>query len=287
MKPRSIIDSLVFPEGLRWREGRLWFCDIEEHRIITATADGEILQTLTVPGEHMIGLTWDTNGELVMSGRFSRLFRRENGEVRQWADLNRDGGDAWANDVVIDGRGRLYLSSFGISYDLSDHESNAQRLKDRGKILLWHPDSGARVVADGLSMPNTLQVTADGGTLYCCDSFGHRLMRYRVTDDGSLADPTVVARFRSMPDGSTLDAEGAIWVALPHEGQARRILPDGQVTDVVTYDQEVFDVTLGGPEGRTLFAGASTLSATSEQAGRERRRPGSIQCVEVAVPGAA
>jgi sugar lactone lactonase YvrE len=284
---RTILDSLIFPEGLRWHDGHLWFCDIETHDVIKATAEGAVVGRIHLAGEHPIGLGWMPDGDLIVSGRFQRLFAWRGDAVEPVADLCADGGDAWSNDLTIDRSGRVYLADFGMSYDLDDHASNAQRLKGVGGILMWEPGTSARRVADGLSMPNTMQITPDGTTMLCSDSFGNRVVKYRVAADGSLGDPEVFAEFESMPDGSALDADGALWVALPHEGEVRRVRDGGEVTQVVSFDQEVFDVALGGPDGRTLFAAVSSLSATSAaDADGERPRPGAIRCVDVAVAGA-
>jgi sugar lactone lactonase YvrE len=287
MTPRTLIDSLVFPEGLRWHDGRLWFCDIETHDIIAADVDGTVVDRIHIEGEHPIGLSWTPGGELLASGRFQRLFRCHDGTVQLLADLCADGDDSWSNDMIVDRAGRIYLASFGMAYDLTDHASNERRLRGAGGILLRDLDGSVRRVADGLSMPNTMQITPDGGTLLCSDSFANRVVKYRIASDGSLSAPELFAEFECMPDGSTLDAEGALWVALPPAGEARRVFDGGKVDDVVAFGQEVFDVALGGQDGTTLFAGVSSLSATSEPTdGAERKRPGAIRCLEVAVPAA-
>ena len=35
-----IRDGLLFPEGPRWHEGKLWFSDMHGHRVMTVEADG-------------------------------------------------------------------------------------------------------------------------------------------------------------------------------------------------------------------------------------------------------
>jgi sugar lactone lactonase YvrE len=141
-------------------------------------------------------------------------------------------------------------------------------------------------VARGLSMPNTMQITADGKILICSDSLAHRIVSYDIREDGTLGPEQVYAVFECMPDGSTLDAEGGLWVALPPAHQARRLV-DGQVTDTVHFDDEVFDVALGGPNGTHLYAAVSNLAERrrSLAEGQELSRPGRVCRVEVDVPG--
>jgi sugar lactone lactonase YvrE len=96
----------------------------------------------------------------------------------------------------------------------------------------------------------------------------------------------VYAEFECMPDGSTLDAEVGLWVALPPVQQARRLV-DGEVTDVVHFCDEVFDVTLGGPDGTSLYAAVANLAERRRALaqGQEDSRPGRIYRIEVDVPG--
>ncbi|MFD9666145.1 SMP-30/gluconolactonase/LRE family protein [Rhodococcus sp. NPDC059968] len=284
----TIIDGLIFPEGLRWRGDELWFCDIEEHEVITVDAGGAVRGRLAFPGEYPIGLAWTPEGTLIVGGRFERLLTSRDGEIHVLHDIEVDGvADSWSNDTVVDAAGRIYISSFGKAHDLIDHGSNEKRLEGAGRILLVDLDGSIRKVAGGLSMPNTMQITPDGCTLICCDSFAHRVVKYAIQPDGSLGPGQLFAQFDDMTDGSTLDRDGGLWVAFPHVKQARRVLDGGEVTDVIEFDDDVFDVALGGPDGISLFAAMSNLAATTPPAdGSERARPGRIIRIEVDVPAA-
>lgn len=284
---QAVVDNLVFPEGLRWHDGQLWFCDVGTDEVITADGDGVVQDRKAFPGEHPIGLAWTPGSDLIVSGRFERLFTYRGGKAELLQDLRADGSDSWSNDTVIDAAGRIYLASFGKPYDRrEDHLANERRLKGAGRILLRETDGAVREVAKGLSMPNTMQITADGKTLICSDSLAHRIVSYDIHEDGTLGPEQVYAEFECMPDGSTLDAEGGLWVALPPVQQARRLV-DGEVTDVVHFDDEVFDVTLGGPNGTSLYAAVSNLAERrrSLAEGQELSRPGRIYRIEVDVPG--
>jgi sugar lactone lactonase YvrE len=280
----SVIDGLLFPEGLRWRDNKLWFCDIASSEVITAEADGAILERRSFPGEHPIGIAWTPDGELVVTGRYERLLMYADGAPVLLQDLCDGDQQSWANDLVIDSVGRTYISSFGRDYDLTDHASNVERLKGVGRVLLRETDGSFRAVASGLSMPNTMQLTPDGKTLIVSDSMANRVVSYEIGSDGTLSSESLVHQFDSMVDGSTLDAEGALWVCLPHENAAKRLL-DGEITDIVHFNDEVFDVTLGGRQGTTMFAAVSNLTAAEPvPEGHDPVRPGHIYAIEVDVP---
>lgn len=270
---------------MRWHEGQLWFCDIEDQIVLTAESNGGISSTRIFPGEYPIGISWNPSGELIAGGRFERLFTYADGRPILLQDLCAEGSESWSNDIFIDPQGRTYISSFGKAYDLKDHASNAERLKGSGRILLRETDGSVRSVATGLSMPNTLQLSADGKTLIVADSMMNRVVSYPVSADGRLGDEQLVYQFDSMTDGMILDQAGGLWVCLPHEQSAHRVF-EGEISNTVTFDDEVFDVALGGANGTTMFAAVSNLVATSPvPEGHEPPRPGYIAVIEVEVPG--
>ena len=38
--PETLLAGLAFPEGPRWRDGRLWFSDMHSHRVLTVDLEG-------------------------------------------------------------------------------------------------------------------------------------------------------------------------------------------------------------------------------------------------------
>ncbi len=71
-----------------------------------------------------------------------------------------------------------------------------------------------------------------------------------------------------LPDGCTLDAEGAIWFADASSRDVVRVREGGEIVDRVDAGQRVFACALGGEDGRTLFvlcadgAGDATAAPT-------------------------
>ena len=45
----TVLDGLAFPEGPRWRDGRLWFSDQHDHRVVSMLPDGAVKLRLYVP----------------------------------------------------------------------------------------------------------------------------------------------------------------------------------------------------------------------------------------------
>ena len=48
-EPKVLLEGIVFPEGPRWRDNKLWFSDMFGHRLMTVDIDGRRAR-LVVPG---------------------------------------------------------------------------------------------------------------------------------------------------------------------------------------------------------------------------------------------
>ena len=85
------------------------------------------------------------------------------------------------------------------------------------------------------------------------------------------------------PDGSTVDAEGAIWVCSVDTGEFFRVVEGGEVTDRIDAPGRcAVDCALGGPDGRTLYLATAD---SYDPATTARTRDGRISAVRVSVAG--
>jgi sugar lactone lactonase YvrE len=116
------------------------------------------------------------------------------------------------------------------------------------------------------------------------DTLEHRIVSWPVNPDGGLGDMSVFAELPDEgPDGTCLDAEGAIWVA--SRKHAIRVREGGEVTDEITLDHEVTACALGGSDGRSLLlTGAATRHSDPQTL--HASRTGVVYEVDVDVPGA-
>ena len=276
----TVVDGLSFPEGPRWHEGRLWFSDMHDHRVLAFDpVAGATTVELEVPGQPS-GLGWRPDGTmLVVSMTDRRLLAVHDGRVEEVADLS-DVAPFHCNDMVVDARGNAYVGNFG--FDLHDPDADQRTTT----LVLVTVDGEVRVVADELFFPNGCVITPDGGTLVVGESFTGALTAFTIDDDGSLHDRREWARVRgAVPDGICLDAEGAIWIASPISHQVLRVAEGGEVlAEIRTSDErQPFACMLGGPDRRTLYV---CTALDSEPAAARRDRLGRIEAIEVDVAGA-
>jgi sugar lactone lactonase YvrE len=137
--------------------------------------------------------------------------------------------DGWpvaaANFVMIDHLGRIWITVSTRS--LPRYKAYSNKVAD-GFIVL-HDDNGTRVVADGIGFANECRITPDGTGLVVAETFGRRVTRFDLADDGGLSDPKTVAQFGhgDFPDGCRYHSDGHLWLTSIVSNRLYRIAPDG------------------------------------------------------------
>jgi sugar lactone lactonase YvrE len=277
MRLETLLDGLVFGEGPRWHEGRLWLSDMHAHTVLTVDLDGKREDVLHVPGKPS-GLGWLPDGRLlVVSMEDRKLLRREaNGALVLHADLARL-ARFHCNDMVVDARGRAFVGNFGFDLDAGETPCPTE-------LIRVDPDGRAGVAASELRFPNGSVITPDGTTLIVGESFGGCLTAFTIAADGALTERREWARLeKAVPDGICLDAESAIWVASPLSNEVLRVREGGEVTQRIPTGRPAIACMLGGPDRRSLFV----LSADSFRAEEAiQKRSARVAVVRVDVPGA-
>jgi L-arabinonolactonase len=160
------------------------------------------------------------------------------------------------NDGRTDRDGRFVFGT------MNEADGHVDRL---GHVYQFSLAQGLRRLnIDGVSIANSICFSPDGRTMYFTDSIDGTI---RQADYDSAA--ARVSRVRpfvraedagGMPDGSVVDAEGALWNAVWGGGRVRRYLPDG------TFDREVIVAApnttcpaFGGPALTDLYVTSSRL----------------------------
>ncbi len=273
---RPLLQGLVFPEGPRWHEGKLWFSDMHAHQVRTVDLDGNAEDVVEVPSWPS-GLGWLPNGALLIVSMTDRkLLRYSSGELQIHADISQL-ASYYCNDMVVDGHGRAYVGNFG--FDL--FSGSAQK---PAELVLVNPDGSSRVAATGLEFPNGSVITPDGRTLIVGESLGHRLTAFHIEDDGSLINQSIWAELGdAVPDGIALDSEHGIWVASPLSKELLYVEQGGKIARRIKCDSMPIACALGGPARKTLFILlADSINADECRAKKSAR----IDVMDVAIPGA-
>jgi sugar lactone lactonase YvrE len=265
---KVLATGFALNESPRWRKGQLWFSDWGAQEIVVLGADGERLQTISVPFALPFCFDWLADGRLaVVAGREARVVcRQADADWTTLVDLSSISATPW-NEIVVDPRGNAYVNN-----------SEA--------IALITPDGSVRKVADGSRFPNGMAITADNGTLLMAESHGKCITAFTIAHDGGLSNRRLWAAVDGPPDGICLDAEGALWYADVPNARCVRIREGGEVLETVALDHGCFSCALGGEDGRTLFIVTTEWRGMDKIAEVAAERTGQVIAVSVKTPAA-
>ncbi|OUE25007.1 L-arabinolactonase [Clavibacter michiganensis] len=248
--------------------GTLLWADQYAGILREATFDPVTLAVGPVSATHVGGPL----GAVVRHAEGGHVLAARDGFVRLTADgalipmadvLPADGIRRRMNDGEVDPRGRLWAGS--MAFDKTPG-AGALYLLDRGV---------ATTVLEGVTISNGTAFSADGSEMLYIDTTTQQVRRFRVTDEGGLADPEVVVEIDPAdghPDGMCLDDEGFLWVALWGGGEVRRYSPAGEHVGSVRVDApQVSSCAFVGPDRDVLVITTSQEGYTPEDSARHPR----------------
>jgi len=267
----------VFPEAPRWFRDAFYFCDIDAGTLYQISPDGPA-QAIYVHGSPVSGwVRLDDGSLLVVAGLERRIVSVRDGVATTFADATAIVG--WAlNDLLRAPDGHCYVGA--VDFNLF---ADPGKVGQPSPLVHVAPDGRATIATREIAFPNGMTILPSG-ELLVADSLTGELLAFTRNADGSLADRRIWAALPDeMPDGISLDAEGAVWIASHH--QVLRVREGGEITDVV--DMGATRATacmLGGTDGRTLLI---TASDTHDRAEIRAKGPsGAVFTVRVPVAGA-
>ncbi|MBA8829629.1 SMP-30/gluconolactonase/LRE family protein [Alpinimonas psychrophila] len=131
------------------------------------------------------------------------------------------------NDAACDPAGRFLA---GIVSQTGD---------STGELIQLHADGHIDVILQGLLESNGLAWSLDGETLYFVDSGEQSIRQYGYDCDTGKIGPRRAnlidfPQSQGTPDGLTIDAEGAVWLAMWGGSAIKRISPGGQALRQMT-----------------------------------------------------
>lgn len=293
---RVLRDDLMLAEAPRWHDGRLYASDFYAAEVVALDLAGNRETIVTVPGQPS-GLGWLPNGDLLIASmRDARVLRFDGESLEVVANLS--GGSAVLNDMVVSAAGHAYVGGMPDLYSLLGDSSDATAVdlelapQPLYLVLPAAADgvSRYRVVTDGLDFPNGAVITPDGRCLIVAESMAMRLLAFDIEPDGSLGNRRVWADLGHMPDGICLDAEGCVWVAVPHPPETQgllRVAEGGEIRARFPTERAAVAVELGGPEGDDVFIVEASVVAVERLAEASVRGNARVSVGKTAVPGAA
>lgn len=246
-------------EGPVWDEvnRRLYFVDIKGRKIHSCAEDGSQRRSWNTPrqtgfvlpaaeGDFVCGMQDGLYRFAPESGAFSLL-----GEVEPALPGNR------LNDGYIDAHGRLWFGS------MDDGESLPSG-------SLYSIEAGAAAVAHdpGYIITNGPATSPDGATFYHTDTLERVVYAFDVGADGTLSGKRlfVACTGSGHPDGSAVDADGCVWVAMFGGARIDRYTKEGQLIQTLDFPcSNITKLTFGGADLRTMFVTTAWKGLSPEQ----------------------
>ena len=264
---QELTGDVVFAEGPRWHDGRLWFSDMHGGAVHSVDLDGDRQCELTLDRHRPSGLGFLPDGTLlVVSIDARQVLRWDGASLTVHADLSAL-EPTGCNDMIVDERGVAYVGAFP---EVAQPSTSIYRVD---------PDGHTVLAASDVVFPNGMVITPDRA-LIVAESLGRRFTQFDIGDGGELEGRRVFAECPGYgPDGICLDAEGAVWAAMPLAHQFLRIAPGGEVRETIDMgDRLAIACAFGGPERRHLFLLSALAHGAAELAGTRSSR---IDVVEV------
>jgi sugar lactone lactonase YvrE len=284
-KIETLVRGLCFAEGPRWHQGRLWFSDLFDDKVLSWKRGEPAPRTLLEVSGHPSGLGFLPDGSLLaVSFEGRRVVRASlrGSEVlgsATYADLSSHAASE-TNDMVVSASGIAYIGQLGAPNPAGGHHLPSP-------ILCLGSDGRIQSLSENVRAANGMAITPDGRTLIAAETFGDCLTSFAIDSAGKLGAPRVIARFpeAASPDGICLDAEGAVWVACPGMGCCYRVSSKGEVLEQVRWPEGISPIAcaLGDDDRRTLYVTSRGPKRTPER--YKADRVAAIDAVRVDVPG--
>jgi sugar lactone lactonase YvrE len=235
-------------EGPFWSEteNRLWFVDIFQQRIHAFAPKTAAKQSWQAPGKVSFVLPEAGGSFLIgLPGTVAR-FKPDQETFEVLARLEENCPKNRLNDACIDSKGSLWFGTM-------DEEAQ----KSSASLYRWGSELAPVQVDSGYCISNGPAFSPDGRHFYVTDTLDRVIYRFAVAEDGRLHGKMPFLHFQASdghPDGTTIDAEGCLWVAFFGGWSVRRFAPNGKpVGDVRLPCANVTKIAFGGEGLRTAF----------------------------------
>jgi sugar lactone lactonase YvrE len=236
-------------EGPVWvqRESALWFVNIKGKRV--HRFDPASGKQRAWPTPDQAGFIAPVQGGGFLLGLKTGLYRFEpdTGELTRFAQVEPHLPGNRLNDASVSPEGALWFGSM----DEGEFQSSG---------ALYRLDASGRAVSldSGYTITNGPAFSPDGRVFYHTDTVQRVVYAFDRPTAETLSGKRVFVRIEAgagYPDGSVVDAEGCVWIALWGGWGVRRYSPAGELLATVRIPcANVTKIAFGGKDYRTVYA---------------------------------
>lgn len=247
-------------EGPIWveRDSAVWFVDIKGRRAHRWNpASGELRAW---PAPEQVGFLAPLRGGGFIAGLKTGLHRfdPQSSEFVQLTSVEPDRPDNRLNDGSVSPEGELWFAS------MDDKESEPSG-------ALYRLDRDGRCVAldKGYVIGNGPAFSPDGRVFYHTSTSCKTVFAFDRPEPHTLTNRRVFVQIEDgagHPDGTAVDQEGCVWIALYGGWGVRRYSPKGELLTTVRLPcANVTKIAFGGPDLRTAYVTTAWKGLKPEQ----------------------
>jgi len=235
-------------EGPVWcaNEQVLWFTDIKGRRLHRFDPVTRQHASFTAPDQPGFALPARSGGLIVGMPGGLHHFDPGNAAFTPICTVEPDRPGNRLNDASVDASGRLW---FGSMHDGEIHPT--------GALYCWAGSGEPLRCDDGIIITNGPAASAHGRCLYHTDTLERVIHAFDLDREGHLSGKRTLIEIEAeagYPDGTTVDADGCLWVALWGGWGLRRYSPEGELLNFVRLPcANVTKIAFGGNDLRTVF----------------------------------
>ncbi len=245
MKADILIDCAnTLGEGVKWNEDhqRVWWTDIHGRTLWSCDANGGDVAKIET-AERLGSFAFDPDNNLLAAFE-SGLFRwdLERDRLDRLTDFEPKHPTSRYNDGRCDRQGRFVVGGI---------DEKDVRLQTS---TLTRYDRAVTLLRENIGCTNSLSFSPDGRWMYFADTPTLKVLRFPYDPiTGALGPEEVFFKVDAadgFPDGSCVDATGALWNARFHGGRVQQINADG--SEGMRIDVDAPQVTCACFGGRNL-----------------------------------
>lgn len=209
-KVEIIVDSKsLLGEGALWdyKNDRFLWIDIEGRKLHILNPSSSGNKTYTMPSRIGTVVPVDKNNVLVALEDGVYNFNLMDSSFHKKSDPEPGRNDNRFNDGKCDPSGRFWVGTMSL---VNQRKS--------GALHLINHDYVSEQKIDSVSISNGIVWSLDKTKMYYIDTPTQNVIQYDYNDDsGEITNPKIIIQIPDSighPDGSTLDSEGNLWIAL-------------------------------------------------------------------------
>jgi D-xylonolactonase len=247
LTPQCIADyECHIGENPLWNpvDQRLYWCDIPHGRVF-AYEPGSGSHRLCLEGEAVGGFTIQQDGALLLFMARGAIKKWRDGKFTTVVEEIPEERENRFNDVIADPSGRVLCGTMSIP-------------ARRGRLYRLDRDGSLTVLLEDIGCSNGMAFSPDRKQLYYTDSYARKIYLFDYDlAAGAITNRRIFVTFpdtEGMPDGMTMDSDGAIWSALWDGGCLVRLTSEGKEQLRISFPaKKVSSVTFGGKDYSDIY----------------------------------